>query len=111
MAVRRLIHGMGFRYRLHNHKLPGRPDLVFRRFQKIVFVHGCFWHSHDGCESGHIPGTRIEYWKPKLDGNRRRDEANRRKLVDLGWRILVIWECETRDMQALSDRVRRFLDC
>lgn len=109
MAVRRLIHRMGFRYRLHDHKLPGRPDLIFPRLKKIIFVHGCFWHSHDGCKMSHLPVTHQDYWRPKLDGNKRRDEQSRRKLRQLGWTPLVVWECETRDMKRLSNRLWTFL--
>jgi DNA mismatch endonuclease (patch repair protein) len=109
MTVRRMIHHMGFRYRLHDHGLPGRPDLIFPRLKKIVFVHGCFWHWHDGCKIAHLPGTRQDYWRPKLRGNKRRDQQNRLKLRQLGWAAMVVWECEIKDMKRLSSRLRRFL--
>ncbi len=109
MAVRRLVHGMGYRYRLHVPDLPGKPDLVFPRLRRIIEVQGCFWHQHPGCIDSHIPKTRREYWGPKLDRNTRRDEENRRKLRRLGWRVLVVWECETRNAAKLSKRLERFL--
>src|ERR1035438_4800119 len=93
MMVRTTVHRMGFRYRLHAGHLPGRPDLVFGKRKKIIFVHGCFWHMHERCKLTHVPVTRREYWKPKLEGNRRRDEANRQALEKNGWSVLVIWEC------------------
>jgi DNA mismatch endonuclease (patch repair protein) len=101
---------MGFRYRLHDHKLPGRPDLIFPRFMKIILVHGCFWHSRDGCKIAHTPGTRQGYWIPKLERNKRRDIENRQKLEELGWTALVIWECETRNPNRLRSRLRKFLE-
>jgi len=91
MAVRRIVHGMGFRYKLHARALPGTPDLVFPKLGKIIFVHGCFWHQHPGC--GRQPKSRLDFWKPKLFQNRERDLRNRRKLRSLGWRILIVWEC------------------
>jgi DNA mismatch endonuclease (patch repair protein) len=100
---------MGFRYRLHDHKLPGRPDMIFPRFRKIILVHGCFWHSHDGCKISHVPGSRQDYWIPKLERNKRRDTENRRRLTELGWTAMIVWECETKDTRKLSTRIRRFL--
>jgi DNA mismatch endonuclease (patch repair protein) len=100
---------MGFRFRLHTGTLPGRPDLTFARLRKIIFVHGCFWHSHEGCKETHTPKTRRNYWRPKLEGNRRRDLANAAKLRRLGWKVLVIWECETANEKLLTKRLRRFL--
>lgn len=110
LRVRRIVHGMGYRYRLHVSDLPGKPDLVFRRRNRIIDVRGCFWHQHPGCTDSHIPKSRINYWRPKLAGNTRRDHANSRKLQQLGWRILVIWECETKENGKLSKRLTRFLD-
>ncbi|MGA2833371.1 MAG: DNA mismatch endonuclease Vsr [Terracidiphilus sp.] len=91
MVVRRLVHGTGFRYRLHARNLPGTPDMVFPRLGKIIFVHGCFWHQHPGC--GRQPKSRLEFWTVKLFQNRERDLRNQRKLRSLGWRILIVWEC------------------
>lgn len=109
IIVRRLIHKMGYRYRLHSATLPGRPDLVFRRLKKIVEVRGCFWHQHVGCIDSHIPKTRREYWRPKLKGNRKRDEENGRRLQELGWQILEVWECELKNLKNVSKRLTRFL--
>src|ERR1700737_2829184 len=96
MLVRRLVHGMGFRYRLHVQKLPGRPDLVLPRLKKIIQVHGCFWHQHTGCPHSHIPKSRIEYWRPKLTKNKQRDRNNDRALRKQGWEVLTLWECELK---------------
>jgi DNA mismatch endonuclease, patch repair protein len=100
---------MGFRFRLHVKRLPGRPDLVFARLRKIILVHGCFWHSHEGCKETHTPKTRQDYWCPKLERNRRRDVENTAKLEQLGWKVLVVWECETAKEKRLTNRLRLFL--
>ena len=111
MVVRRLVHGMGYRYRLHVRSLPGCPDLVFPRFRKVLFVHGCFWHRHPdpACKLARLPKSRLDFWKPKLEGNRQRDEQNQAALLALGWRFMVIWECEIGDIQELAVRVKGFL--
>jgi DNA mismatch endonuclease (patch repair protein) len=109
MVVRRLAHGLGYRYRLHSSKLPGKPDLVFSRLHKIIEVRGCFWHQHGGCIDSHLPKSRMEYWRPKLQRNQQRDLENLRKLQDLGFRVLVVWECETVNERRLSQKLRRFL--
>ena len=109
IAVRRLVHGMGFRYRLHVAALPGKPDLVFPRLRKIIQVHGCFWHRHKGCIDSHIPKSRIEYWKPKLARNQKRDQANEKALRRQGWEVLIIWQCEVSAVTAISDRIQEFL--
>ena len=107
MAVRRLVHGMGYRYRLHRRSLPGAPDLVFPARQKVIFVHGCFWHKHAKCFR--LPKSRIDYWGPKLEANRKRDIRSRRKLRSMGWEVLVIWECEIQ-RDVLAERIAEFLD-
>jgi DNA mismatch endonuclease (patch repair protein) len=94
IAVRRVLHRLGFRFRLHVRELPGTPDVVLPRLRKIVMVHGCFWHQHSGCRLAKLPRARPEYWLPKLARNQARDEAARRELTALGWEVLVIWECE-----------------
>jgi DNA mismatch endonuclease (patch repair protein) len=109
MAVRRLVHRMGFRYRVHVPYLPGKPDLVFTRLKKIIEVRGCFWHQHKGCIDSHVPKSRIDYWRPKLRRNCRRDQKNEKKLRQLGWRILTLWECEVSCSPDLRRRVSRFL--
>ena len=109
LAVRRLVHGMGYRFRLHRKDLPGKPDLVFPSRRKVIFVHGCFWHQHSGCREGRVPGSRTEYWVPKLEKNHLRDEANKSHLEEEGWKVLIIWECELRDIVALEKKVKLFL--
>ncbi|KGU73277.1 DNA mismatch endonuclease Vsr [Burkholderia pseudomallei] len=110
MTVRRLVHAMGYRYRLHVKDLPGRPDLVFPRRQKAIFVHGCFWHRHPGCALARLPKSREEFWLPKLEANRRRDVKNERALQDAGWGVLIIWECELGNAAGLENRIKEFLD-
>ena len=109
MTVRRLVHAMGFRYRLHVRALPGCPDLVFPRLRKIVQVFGCYWHPHGLCRFSHQPQSRLDYWLPKLEGNRRRDQQNFRRLRQQGWRILVLRECQICDREALATRLETFL--
>lgn len=109
MAVRRAAHAMGFRFRLQRRDLPGRPDLVFPRLRKALFVHGCFWHSHPGCKWATVPKTRTEYWDAKLAANRTRDQWVEHAIAEQGWDVGVIWECETRKQDALSLRLRAFL--
>lgn len=109
MAVRRMIHAMGFRYRLHAADLPGKPDLVFRRLGKIVFVHGCFWHGHS-CRAGrNRPATGQSYWITKLERNVTRDRAHVRKLRRAGWGVLTVWECQLKKPERVAARLRKFL--
>ncbi len=110
MLVRRLVHGMGYRYRLHVPTLPGKPDLVFARLKKIIEVRGCFWHQHGKCIDSHVPKSRLPYWRPKLDRNQRRDVENLKRLKALGFSVLVVWECEAKDRKRLTAKVRRFLN-
>lgn len=109
LVVRRIVHGMGYRYRLHCPELPGKPDLVFPRLGKIIDVRGCFWHQHRSCVDSHIPKSRTEYWKPKLNRNKKRDTQNLAKLRKLGWEVLIIWECAAEDSDELSKRLQVFL--
>jgi DNA mismatch endonuclease (patch repair protein) len=110
MRVRRLIHHMGFRYRLHGKNLPGRPDLVFPGRRKVIFVHGCFWHQHANCSISRIPKSNKAYWKTKLAKNVERDKEHQRRLKELGWQVLIIWECTIRDVPQLQNRIRQFLE-
>ena len=110
LLVRKLVFALGYRYRLHAKELPGCPDLVFRPRGKAIFVHGCFWHRHENCAISRMPKSRLDFWEPKLEGNRQRDEKNRRALVREGWKVLTIWECELKNMTRLERRIRRFLD-
>ena len=109
--VRRLLHGQGYRFRLHAKDLPGRPDIVFRGRKKAIFVHGCFWHCHESCKKASIPKTRTVYWKHKLETNRKRDAKSVSALEGMGWRVMIVWECEISigDQDALSDRLEDFL--
>lgn len=110
MAVRSLVHRMGFRFALHRRDLPGNPDLVFPARNRVIFVHGCFWHGHS-CRAGrNRPSSNTEYWLAKLDRNQSRDAANRRRLRNLGWRVLVIWECELKNPDRLRARIGRFFE-
>ena len=109
LCLRRLIHGMGFRYRLHVTKLPGTPDLVFPGRGAVIFLHGCFWHRHTGCKLARMPKSRLDFWRPKLERNRKRDLANLEKLSKMGWRALVVWECEMSDVESVRRKVRAFL--
>lgn len=111
MAVRRLVHAMGYRFRLHSRKLPGKPDLVFPKLRKIIEVRGCFWHQHKGCVDAHIPKSRVSYWRQKLQRNIRRDKQNLKELQNLGWNVRVVWECEVEasTIKQLNARLKVFL--
>ncbi len=107
LVVRKLLHGMGFRFRLHKKGLPGRPDVVLPKHRAIVFVHGCFWHGH-GCSKGRLPKSRLRFWTDKIERNRTRDAESVRSLQATGWRVLTIWQCETKDTDGLLRRFKRF---
>ncbi|HVB81059.1 MAG TPA: DNA mismatch endonuclease Vsr [Candidatus Binataceae bacterium] len=102
IAVRRALHGMGFRFRLHRRDLPGKPDIVLPKYKLVIFVHGCFWHQHPDCKLASRPKTRGEYWGPKLTSNVARDQRHLRALEEMGWRVETVWECETRDAKRLA---------
>lgn len=109
MAVRKLAHSIGYRYRLHRRNLPGCPDLVFPCKRKVIFVHGCFWHGHD-CRAGlNRPSSNENYWTKKLERNIQRDAENLRKVKELDWSALVIWECETKNSEVMTNRICGFL--
>lgn len=112
MLVRRLLHGLGYRYRLHARELPGKPDIVFRRRRLAIFVHGCFWHRHpdSACRLARMPKSRLDFWQPKLEGNRSRDEAVVAALQAMGWKVLLVWECQLRDREQLGNMLRRFIE-
>ena len=111
LVVRKLVHGMGFRYRLHRKDLPGSPDLVFPRLKKVIFVHGCFWHRHAGCRFAYTPKSNAQFWLDKLEGNIRRDGQAVMALDTLDWQVLIVWECEVSDLPALTRKVSSFLTC
>ena len=108
MVVRRLLHRLGYRYRLHRRDLPGTPDIVLPGRRKIILVHGCFWHGH-GCKKGRLPKSKPEYWGPKIARNRERDAEKQRALRDLGWDVLAVWQCEVADEAILAERLTQFL--
>jgi DNA mismatch endonuclease (patch repair protein) len=103
---------MGFRYRLHVKTLPGKPDLVLPKLRKVILVHGCFWHRHKkrSCRLARLPKTRLEFWEPKLEGNRQRDIANKRLLRKAGWSVIEVWECELKNLETLEARLGYFLE-
>jgi DNA mismatch endonuclease (patch repair protein) len=109
LLVRRLLHRLGYRYRLHRRDLPGVPDLAFPGRKKVVFVHGCFWHAHDGCKVANQPKTRQPFWQSKFERNKKRDRANQRSLKQDGWEVCVVWECETKNREQLALRLSSFL--
>ncbi len=109
LTVRRLLHGLGYRFRLHRKDLPGKPDIVLPRHRKIILVHGCLWHGHAGCRRGTRPVTNAEFWNAKIDRNIARDVKVQADLAALGWQVLTVWDCETRDATALQTRLCAFL--
>ncbi len=111
MLVRCLVHSLGYRYRLHSRKMPGQPDMVFQCHKKVIFVHGCFWHRHnESCPLTRWPKSRLDFWVPKLEQNKERDLRNQEKLSELGWRFLVIWECQIKNSETLAKRITHFLE-
>lgn len=109
LRVRSLVHSLGYRYRLHVSALPGRPDLVFPKRHKVLFVHGCFWHRHSGCTLARLPKSRMDFWLPKLTSNHERDRRNAAKLRKAGWKVCVVWECELKDLNKVTEKIARFL--
>lgn len=112
MTVRRLTHAMGYRYRLHRSDLPGKPDLAFPGRRKVIFVHGCFWHQHNdpACKIARVPQSNTEYWLPKLARNAERDIEHCRELAEMGWAVLVLWECQVKQDPDIANRIREFLE-
>ncbi|HAL29159.1 MAG TPA: very short patch repair endonuclease [Coriobacteriia bacterium] len=109
MVVRRAVHSLGYRYRLHDAGLPGKPDLVFGGRRKVIFVNGCFWHRHPDCALARMPKSRQDFWEPKLSANHDRDIRNEGLLCEMGWEVLTIWECELKDLEALRASLVSFL--
>ena len=105
--VRSLLHRMGYRFRLHRKDLPGRPDIVLPKYRRVVLVHGCYWHRHPGCRLAYTPKSNLEFWQAKFNENVRRDERQNRQLSELGWRVVTVWECETREPAVLAERLGR----
>jgi DNA mismatch endonuclease (patch repair protein) len=102
LAVRKLLHRMGYRFRLHRGDLPGKPDIVLPRHGKVIFVHGCFWHAHSGCSRGTMPASHQEFWERKITRTTQRDSENVRDLQQLGWSVLIVWECQVKDQKCLA---------
>ena len=107
ILVRSLLHHLGFRFRLHRKDLPGRPDIVFPSRNKVLFIHGCFWHQHPGCGKARLPQTRTEFWTAKLQRNVQRDTENVQELSERGWTVLTVWECETKNLATLTEKLLR----
>ena len=107
--VRSLLHKLGFRFRLHRNDLPGKPDIVLPKHHTVVFVHGCFWHRHQGCPHATTPASRQEYWLPKFGRTVDRDKKNQQLLGQKGWNMVVVWECETKDLSKLTEKLVRLL--
>jgi DNA mismatch endonuclease, patch repair protein len=110
LAVRRIVFGLGYRYRLHDAALPGKPDLVFAGRGRVIFVHGCFWHGHANCRYAKLPKTRVAFWRQKIETNCERDARHVRWLRRNGWRVLTIWQCELRNVDKLIGRLHRFFE-
>jgi DNA mismatch endonuclease (patch repair protein) len=109
ILIRKSLHRLGYRYRLHSKTLPGRPDLVFPKRRKVIFVHGCFWHSHCKCKLATVPKTNTAYWVPKLAGNAKRDIQKTRQLRKQGWGVITVWQCQLNNIVKVITRLERFL--
>lgn len=110
LAIRSLTHRLGYRFRLHYGKLPGKPDLAFPGKRKVIFVHGCFWHGHRGCSKGRLPKSNLNVWGPKIKKNRLRDRKNVEAIKSLGWDCLIVWQCELKETSLLVSKIDRFLN-
>lgn len=108
--VRSFLHKLGYRFRLQRKTLPGNPDIVLPRYKTVIFVNGCFWHGHENCRKGRRPDTNKNFWNEKIDKNIQRDQKNYQKLRSEGWRVLVIWECETKSGETLLEKLRQYLN-
>jgi DNA mismatch endonuclease (patch repair protein) len=110
LLIRRLVWSLGYRYRLHSKKLPGRPDMVFPGRKKIIFIHGCFWHQHENCRQYRMPRSKLDFWLPKLESNRLRDARVREELISAGWKVLIVWECQLKEIGELTSNIRSFME-
>jgi len=110
IIVRKILHRMGYRFRLHRKDLPGCPDIVLPKYRTVVFVHGCFWHRHEGCRYAYNPKSRVDFWQKKFKQNVERDKKVRHELTDMGWRVLVVWECDTKDIDVLADKLNCMIE-
>jgi len=109
IAVRKVVYALGFRYRLHEKGLPGKPDIVFKGRKKVIFVHGCFWHRHEGCRRASNPKSNLDYWHAKFDRNTTRDRANMQALREAGWDPFIVWECELKSIDTLTAKLQGFI--
>ncbi|MCF7848531.1 MAG: very short patch repair endonuclease [Kiritimatiellales bacterium] len=109
LFVRSLLHRAGYRFSLHRKELPGKPDIVLRKYKTVVFVHGCFWHRHKGCKTASMPKTNVEFWQQKFERNVSNDRKHKRDLKKLGWKVIVVWECELKNPDKVLDRLQKFL--
>lgn len=109
IVVRKMLHRLGFRFRLHRHDLPGSPDITLPRWKVVIFVHGCFWHRHVGCRYATTPSNNAEFWQKKFECNIARDRLAEQQLESMGWRVLVVWECELRSATVLENLIHRFI--
>lgn len=109
LSVRKLLSAQGYRYRLHRKDLPGCPDIVFPSRHKVIFVHGCFWHGHR-CNKGRLPKSHLRYWRPKIEKNKKRDTSNVAKLRRLGWSVMIVWQCQLKNLPAVEHKICNFLD-
>tara|TARA_Y100000589_G_scaffold260635_1_gene250600 strand:+ start:5477 stop:5845 length:369 start_codon:yes stop_codon:yes gene_type:complete len=109
IAVRKNLHALGYRFRLHRKDLPGKPDIVLPKYKTVIFVNGCFWHQHKGCKYSRLPKTNIDFWKRKLEGNTQRDKLKQSKLKDMGWKVINIWECQTKEIDDIRNLIKENL--
>ena len=110
IKVRKILHSMGYRFRLHSKDLPGSPDIVLPKYKTVIFVHGCFWHRHENCKFASTPKTRQEFWENKFKANVKRDLEIQEKIKNIGWKYFVIWECEARNIESIEEKIKRFLN-
>ena len=110
IKVRKILHSMGYRFRLHRKDLPGSPDIVLPKYKTVIFVHGCFWHRHENCKYASNPKTRKEFWENKFKTNVKRDKEIQEKIKNIGWKSVVIWECEVRNIESIEEKIKRFLN-
>ena len=110
IKVRKVLHSMGYRFRLHRKDLPGSPDIVLPKYKTVIFVHGCFWHRHENCKYASNPKTRKEFWENKFKTNVKRDKEIQEKIKNIGWKSVVIWECEVRNIESIEEKIKRFLN-